>query len=85
MVLLLIAGVDLVACELVSPESCEMAGAPGGQSGSPDDACLCCCSHIVVGPPLRLEPTEEALRMERPPAEQIPSYETASIYHPPKA
>jgi len=83
--ILLLTGVDLVACEVFSHATCEISGAPSGQSADSDDACLCCCFHIVVKTPLVFEPTEEAVALD--PLPPIPSYsfESVSIDHPPRA
>lgn len=83
--LLLVTGVDLVACELLSPGSCEIAGSADGQGGGQDDSCLCCCPHVMVALPLRFEPAEEAVMLDPPPALHTVSYETPEIYHPPQA
>ena len=91
-IILLLTGVELIACEVFSPAACEISGLPGGQSTNSQrtstnsgDACLCCCSHIVVRVPLVFEPTEEAVPLK--PVLPVPfsSIEPASIYHPPKA
>lgn len=84
-IILLLSGVELIACEVVSPPACEISGAPGGQSTGSGDDCLCCCFHIVVRTPLVFEPTEEAIALD--PLTPIPfsSFEAVSIYHPPKA
>ena len=84
-IILLLTGVELIACEVVSPATCEIAGAPGGQNTDSGDACLCCCFHIVVRTPLAFEPTEEAVALEALRPIPFSSFEPASIYHPPKA
>lgn len=84
-IILLLTGVELITCEVVSPEACEISGVPGGQSTNSGDACLCCCSHIVVIVPLVFEPTEEAIALKPVPPVPFSSFESASIYHPPKS
>ena len=84
-IILLLTGVELIACEVVSPATCEISGAPGSQSPDSGDACLCCCSHVVVRVPLVFEPTEEAVALKPVPTVPFSSFEPASIYHPPKA
>ena len=84
-IILLLTGVELIACEVFSPASCEISGVPGGQSTDSGDACLCCCSHIVVRLPLVFEPTEEIVALKPVPPVPVSSFEPASIYHPPKA
>lgn len=84
-IILLLTGVELIACEVFSPATCEISGVPGGQCTNSGDACLCCCSHIVVRVPLVFEPTEEAVALKPVPPVPVSSFEPASIYHPPKA
>ena len=84
-IILLLTAVELVACEVVSPETCELAGAPG--DGSPDsgDACLCCCYHVVVRTPVGFGPTEESIALELLRPMPFSSLESTSIYRPPRA
>jgi hypothetical protein len=90
--ILLLTGVELVACELMSPASCEITGIPGdgGTSPAPEgqapegDSCLCCCFHIVVSPQIELTPTVDSaptfvLTQCNPPSADAPH-----IYHPPR-
>ena len=84
-IILLLTGVELIACEVVSPATCEMSGAPGDQSTNSGDACLCCCFHIVVGTPLVFEPTDEVVVSESLQPFPLFSRESTSIYHPPRA
>jgi hypothetical protein len=84
-IILLLTAVELIACEVFSPATCEISRAPGDQSTDSGDACLCCCFHIVVGTPLVFEPTEEAIALEALPPIAFSSFESASIYHPPRA
>lgn len=84
-IILLLTGVELIACEVVPSANCEISGAPCDQSPNSGDACLCCCFHIVVRTPIAFEPTEEAVALEVLPQILLSSFESASIYHPPKA
>lgn len=84
-IILLLTGVELIACEVVFPATCEISGVPGDQSPNSGDACFCCCFHIVVRTPLVFEPIEEAIALEPLPQIPFPSFESASIYHPPRA
>jgi len=84
-IILLLTGVELIACEVVSPATCEISGAPSGQSTDSGDACLCCCFHIVVKTPLVFEPAEEAMPLEPVSRILFSSFESPRIYHPPKA
>ncbi len=81
--ILLLTGVEMVACELISPETCELFGAPSDQSTG--DACVCCCFHIVVKAPFVFEPTQEAVTLEAIPQIPFSSFESVNIYHPPRA
>ena len=83
--ILLLTGLELVACEAFSPSSCEISGVPNGRNTDSGDACLCCCSHIVVRVPFVFEPAEEVVVLGLPPADRVSSFEFARIYHPPKA
>jgi hypothetical protein len=83
--ILLITGAGLVACEVVSPSTCELAGTQSGQTSEPGDACLCCCPHVVVKTPLVFEPLEATVSVVSLAAVPLLSLEPASIYHPPKA
>jgi hypothetical protein len=84
-IILLLTGVELVACEVFSHATCEISGAPSDQSSNSGDACLCCCFHIVVQTPLVFEPSEEAVALEVLPSIPFSSFESAGIYHPPRA
>lgn len=85
LLLLLTAG-EVVACEMFSPSRCEEIGAPGPASDeTADDACICCCRHIVVARPAPVMVVFGAVTSVAP--VEAPKPETASfpIYHPPKA
>jgi hypothetical protein len=91
-VILLLTGLELVACEVFSPATCEISGVPrdqntGSQRTNTDsgDACLCCCSHIVVRVPLVFEPTTETVAFKLLSQLLFSSVESVTIYHPPKA
>ena len=53
--LFLMAGFEVLACDLVSPSSCRLSaarqGTTSGQSDDGDDNCLCCCTHYAAPPP----------------------------------
>jgi len=86
-VILLLAGVELIACEVLSPATCEIAGAPGdGGSSRPADGddCLCCCFHIVVSAQITLTPTFDTARAIVLAQFDPPSAEAPHIYHPPR-
>ncbi|MBI4905174.1 MAG: hypothetical protein HY820_16180 [Acidobacteria bacterium] len=84
---LLLTGVELFACEMVSPVTCEIAGIPseGGSSQPSDgDNCLCCCFHIVVSPQIELTPTFDTAPTFVLSQCEPPSAESPHIYHPPR-
>jgi hypothetical protein len=90
--ILLLTGLELVACEVFSPATCEISGVPisqnndaRGTSPNSGDACLCCCSHIVIRVPFVFKSTDEAAALKTLPPIRFSSVESASIYHPPKA
>ncbi len=84
--LLLLMGVDLIACDVLAPEQCESFGYPSGQqSQKVDDNCICCCAHIVLAsfaPLVVTAGVAGVLAAEDPPKAE---YQSSSIYHPPKA
>lgn len=85
--ILLLTGVELFACEMISPATCEITRIPGdgGSSKAPEgDSCLCCCFHIVVSPQIELTTIVESA-----PAFVLaqcipPSADAPHIYHPPR-
>ena len=83
--ILLLTGVELIACEVFSPASCEISGVPDDRSPDPGDACLCCCFHIVVVTPIVFETNFEVAALDPPPTVRVPAIESTSIYHPPRA
>ncbi len=85
--ILLLTGVELFACELISPATCEITRIPGdgGTSKAPDgDSCLCCCFHIVVSPQIELTPTIDTAPTLVLVQCNPPSAEAPHIYHPPR-
>jgi len=84
-IILLLTGVELIACEVNSDITCEISGVPSDQNRGPEDACLCCCSHIVVRTPMAFDPTDEVVALEPSPQFVFSSFESLTIYHPPKA
>jgi hypothetical protein len=85
-ILLLITGAELFACELMAPDSCESFGFPSKDSiPSANDNCICCCTHILVAEPLVLEASGEAVAIPDAAPPITPESDPLSIYHPPKA
>lgn len=85
--ILLLTGVELFACELISPATCEITGIPGGGGSSKPsdgDSCLCCCSHIVVSPHIEMTPTFNAAPIFVLAQCAPPLAESPHIYHPPR-
>lgn len=76
--ILLLAGAELFACDLISPETCEL------QTSSHDD-CLCCCCHLVLSPPFDLAANDVASAAPRSESPAPPSLELSRIDHPPRA
>jgi hypothetical protein len=83
-IILLLTGMELIACEVVSPTACELSGAPSDQSTASGDACFCCCFHIVVRTPVVFEPTDQVVAFEGLPPIPFLSFDASSIYNPPK-
>jgi len=86
--LLLLAGAELFACDLLSPSSCGIAGSRDGcnpdQPSSGDD-CLCCCHHIVVSSSFLLDRADRLSSVPPLLEAQIPLSQPTSVYHPPRA
>jgi hypothetical protein len=85
--ILLLTGVELFTCELLSADTCEITRIPGGgDSAQPSDGdnCLCCCSHIVVSPHIEITPTFDVVPIFVLAQCSPPSAEAPHIYHPPR-
>lgn len=85
--ILLLAGVELLACDLLSNPACEISrslSADGSDDASGGDGCLCCCCHIVVSTPFVLAPAEETVWIAFLPEPEPPSRQPAGIYRPPR-
>lgn len=87
--LLFMAGLEVLACDLISPETCPLSNAGGHQQApehpSSGDNCLCCCLHWTA-PQIVTSPTFEVVIVAFPPeAPSGPVRFLPSIYHPPRA
>ena len=86
--ILMLAAVELFACELLSQDRCEIAGAPSGDGSSKPadgDSCLCCCFHIVVSLPVELMPAFDSAYAFTLPECTQPSADYTGVYHPPRS
>ena len=84
-ILLLLTGIELFACEMIDPQNCESFGIPHSDgAGAAEDNCLCCCTHVVVVTPAPLSPVAERIAGVSTPMASKPQYQSSSIYHPPK-
>lgn len=84
--LLLITGAELFACEVIAPERCESFGFPkDGGSEQADDNCICCCLHIVVISPIQLNAIGVMVTFLQPVDPPKVARRSTSIYHPPRA
>lgn len=83
--ILLLTGAELIACEALSPATCEISGTSSDQGTDSGDACLCCCFHIVVRTPVTFGPAEDAVVLQPLPAIPFSSFESTAIYHPPRS
>lgn len=85
-ILLLLTGAELFACEVIAPDRCESFGFPSSDPNSlGDDNCICCCTHILIAQPITLEACAGAIAMVDDLAPVVPESEPLSIYHPPRA
>lgn len=84
--LLLVTGAELFACEMLAPEQCESFGLPADNGGAQlDDNCICCCNHILVAQPVTLMPSHQTvvhLEFLQPASPQV---RPSTVYHPPKS
>ena len=84
--LLLLTGAELFACEIIAPDRCESFGFPSDNPDSAgDDNCICCCAHILIASPIILGACGEAVAISDSPTPAPPESEPLSVYHPPKA
>jgi hypothetical protein len=84
--MLLLTGAELVACEMIAPDRCESFGFPADNPNSTgDDNCICCCTHILIAEPVSLKACAEVVAIAEYPALAPPESEPPSIYHPPRA
>jgi hypothetical protein len=84
MLLLLVAGTELFACELMEPDQCESFSAPVDQRVPDDGCCICCCAHILLMDAQRLVRVEGWVPVPDLATPSSPEFELARIYHPPK-
>lgn len=82
--LLMLTGAELFACEMIAPDRCASFGFPSDDSNSTsEDNCMCCSTHIVVAEPISLDACVEAVGFVSPAAPAPPESDPLSIYHPP--
>jgi hypothetical protein len=83
-VLLLLAGTDLLAIDLFSSFLCDEGRLSGSSKASPDEDCFCCCAHVVHSTPLVYRPLQMINTFD-PAIQPVPrSPELTSVYHPPR-
>lgn len=85
LVILLLTGVELFACEMLFPDGCETQGEHGSQQGQPDDCCLCCCMHVVAAQPVPLDRLQTVVTALIAPEPGRPESRPSHIYHPPRS
>lgn len=84
--LLLVTGAELFACEMLAPEQCESFGFPSDSDGAQlNDNCICCCNHILVAQPITLMPSRQTVVHVECLQPAAPQVRPATVYHPPKA
>ncbi len=87
MLMLLLTGAELAACEMIAPGRCESFGFPSDNPNSTgDNNCICCCTHILIAQPVFLEACAEVVASaDYYPALAPSESEALSIFHPPRA
>lgn len=83
LVLFLLTGGEILACEVLYPNGCESDGVQGSQQT--DDCCICCCMHIVIVRPIQLDRQEAPVSVWVAPDTGRPLTQPSHIDHPPKA
>ena len=84
MILLILAGTDLLVVDFASSFLCDQGELPASTETFPDDDCFCCCAHII-GPRAPLAaPTLPANAFEAIPLRVHQSALSITIYHPPR-
>jgi hypothetical protein len=87
LLILLLAATEILACQLVSPDTCIYSNHSTHDSDQDcsGDGCLCCCTHIVVvapiGPLARLGFISRAVPVDNV---QTPDFPPSGIEHPPR-
>lgn len=83
--LLLVTGAELFACEILAPEQCESFGYPADSgSTAADDNCICCCAHVIVAEPFELKASNEAVLLLDAQNPAFPQSRTLTFYRPPR-
>jgi hypothetical protein len=83
--LLLLTGAELYACEILSPGNCESFGIPqDAGSHQADDSCICCCPHVIVVQPILLDTSAPCVTALAAVSPVPPTKHSFGIYHPPR-
>lgn len=84
--LLLVTGAELFACEMLAPEQCESFGFPADNDGAQlDDNCICCCNHILVARSITLIPSHQTVVHVEFLQPASPQIRPTTVYRPPKS
>jgi hypothetical protein len=87
LIILLLAGLEIVVCQEWSPVSCRLSQqtSDGDNSPASGDDCFCCCAHLLMAyaPVLTPERLIELAAVRTVVALPLPI--PASVYHPPQA
>jgi hypothetical protein len=84
LILLLLAGFDLLVVDLASAV-CKETAVPGSSTSFPDEDCFCCCAHIVFATPASALPLRNIAGVDPVKAPSTLPPQLAPIYHPPRA
>ena len=86
--ILFVAAFEVFACGLCSGDTCALQGTFSHQSHqatSSGDECLCCCGHLLIAPPIHVEPVSLVTPAPDPEPRQATIERQTPVYHPPRA
>lgn len=85
--ILLLAGTEIVFCAQCSPDSCILSHSPTDEKSTSSDSgddCLCCCTHLVIGLPIQVEPVASVAPMPFVASPHVTVIPAGPLFHPPQ-